>query len=97
MFATPQLYLKLNAWLSAVPTLLPGECKLLVLSAGPDWIVEAEIRVKTKVFLDLRHSLWNKYCFLVLGFLHGVRSEFTDNGLGAAVGPIFIGHELQYK
>jgi hypothetical protein len=35
--------------------------------------------------------------FLVLGFLHGVGSEFTDGILETTVGPIFTGHELECK
>jgi hypothetical protein len=31
--------------------------------------------------------------FLVLGFLHGVRGEFTDDIPEIAVSPIFTGHE----
>jgi hypothetical protein len=31
----------------------------------------------------------SKYWFLVLGILHGVRGEFTDDVSGAVVGPIF--------
>jgi hypothetical protein len=33
------------------------------------------------------------FVFLVLGFLHGVRSEFTDDVSETAVGPIFTGHD----
>jgi hypothetical protein len=33
-----------------------------------------------------------KVWFLVLGFLHSVQGEFTDNVLETAVGPIFTGH-----
>ena len=32
--------------------------------------------------------------FLVLGFLQGVRGEFTDDVSETAVGPIFTGQEL---
>jgi hypothetical protein len=39
-------------------------------------------------FCDLGLSLWNEYWFLVLGFLHGVQSEFTDDVSEIAVGPI---------
>ena len=37
--------------------------------------------------LNFKLSPWNEYWFLVLGFLHGVRGEFTDDVSGAAVGP----------
>ena len=33
--------------------------------------------------------------FLIFGFLHGVRSEFSDEISEAAVGPFFTAHELQ--
>ena len=33
--------------------------------------------------------------FLVLGFLHVVRGEFTDDVSETAVGPIFNGHTMQ--
>jgi hypothetical protein len=33
--------------------------------------------------------------FLVLGSLHGVQGEFTDDVSETAVGPIFTGHELE--
>jgi hypothetical protein len=32
--------------------------------------------------------------FLVLGFLHGVRGEFTEDVSKTAVSPILTGHEL---
>jgi hypothetical protein len=32
------------------------------------------------------------YCFLVSGFIHDVRSEFTDDVLELPVGPIFTVH-----
>jgi hypothetical protein len=35
--------------------------------------------------LDFRLSLWNEYCFLVLGILHGVQDKFPDEVPGAAV------------
>jgi hypothetical protein len=35
--------------------------------------------------------------FLVLGFLHGVRGEFTDDVSENAVSPIFTGQELEGK
>lgn len=34
-----------------------------------------------------------KFCFLALGFLHGVQGEFTDDVLEIAVVPTFTGHE----
>jgi hypothetical protein len=34
-----------------------------------------------------------QYCFLALGFVHGVRGEFTDDVSEIAVGPVFTGHE----
>jgi hypothetical protein len=37
--------------------------------------------------LDFKLSPWNKYCFLVSGFLHDVRSEFTDDVSKLTVGP----------
>jgi hypothetical protein len=43
---------------------------------------------------DFKLSLWYEYCVLVLGFLHGVRSEFTDDILETTVGPILTGYEL---
>jgi hypothetical protein len=33
------------------------------------------------------------FYFLVLGFLHGVRGEFTDDVSETAVGLIYTGHE----
>ena len=52
------------------------------------------------VGLDGRDSIpraaWG-YWFLVLGILHDVRGDFPDDVLGAAVGPIFTGLELQGK
>jgi hypothetical protein len=39
--------------------------------------------------VDFKLSLWHKYCFLVLGFLHVVRSEFPDDASELLVGPIF--------
>jgi hypothetical protein len=38
-------------------------------------------------YVDFKLSPWNEYWFLVLGFLHGVRGEFTDDVSVAAVGP----------
>jgi hypothetical protein len=35
--------------------------------------------------------------FLILGFLHCVRSKFTDDISETAVDPIFTGHELECK
>jgi hypothetical protein len=37
------------------------------------------------------------FFLLVLGILHGVRGEFPDDVSGAAVGPIFTGHESESK
>jgi hypothetical protein len=34
-------------------------------------------------------------CFLVLGFLRGVRGKFTDKVSETAVGPFFTGHEKE--
>ena len=34
--------------------------------------------------------------FLVLGFLHGVRGEFTNDVSATAVGPIFTGNESEF-
>ena len=39
--------------------------------------------------VDFRLSPWNEYCFLVLGVLHGVRGEFTDDVSKNAVGSVF--------
>jgi hypothetical protein len=36
-----------------------------------------------------------QFCFLVLGFSHGMLREFTDNSSETTVGPIFIGHEIK--
>jgi hypothetical protein len=36
-----------------------------------------------------------KIVFLILGFLQGVRGEFTDDVSETVVGPIFTGHELE--
>jgi hypothetical protein len=52
---------------------------------------------KENSYLDFRLSPWNEYCFLVLGFLHGVQPEFIDNVLETAVDPVFTGHELECK
>jgi hypothetical protein len=54
---------------------------------------------KSAVFLLILHIYrgMNIYIFLIWGFLHGVRSEFTDNVSETAVGPIFTGHELECK
>jgi hypothetical protein len=38
--------------------------------------------------LDFRLSPWSEYCFLFLGYLHGVRSKFTDDVWETAVVPI---------
>jgi hypothetical protein len=32
---------------------------------------------------------------LVLGILHGVQGEFSNDTLGAAVGPVFTSHESE--
>jgi hypothetical protein len=34
---------------------------------------------------------------LVLGFLHGVQGEFSDDVSEATVGPTFTGHESEHK
>jgi hypothetical protein len=47
--------------------------------------------------LHFKRSPWNEYCFLVLDILHGMRGKFTDDVSGAAVGPIFTGHESERK
>ena len=53
--------------------------------------------VSLLVCLEFKLLPWNEYWFLVLGFLHGVRGEFSDDVSGAAVGPIFTGHESERK
>jgi hypothetical protein len=47
-----------------------------------------------KIYLEFKLLSWNKYWFF-LGFMHGMRGEFSDDVSGAAVGPIFTGHESQ--
>ena len=38
-----------------------------------------------------------EFFVFVLGFLHGLRVEFTDDVSGVVVGPIFTGHESERK
>ena len=45
---------------------------------------------------DFRLSPWNEYgFFFILGFLHGVLSEFTDYVSETAVDSVFTGRELE--
>ena len=39
-----------------------------------------------KTYLDFKLLSWNEYWFFVLGFMHGMRGEFSDDVSGASCG-----------
>jgi hypothetical protein len=64
-------------------------------NALSSWIREMELNDNSFpliLILDF-HCGTNIVFFLDLGFLHGVRGDFTDDVSGTAVSPIFIGHD----